>query len=254
VTQVEPRQPAGVPGGAHPGDLQHDMVRAEPGVFVVIAAYNEESVIDETILELTRRFEHVVVVDDGSRDRTAERARQSGAEVLRHPINLGQGAALQTGITYALRGGATHVATFDADGQHDPQDLIHMLDVLGRTPGTDIVLGSRFLGTASGLPLHRKIVLKGARFFTNLTTGVRLTDAHNGLRLMTAEAAAKIRITQNGMAHASEFIARIRQHRLKYVEVPVHIRYTAYSLRKGQRLSSALNIVTDLLASRFMKW
>ncbi len=137
----------------------------------------------------------------------SERAREQGVTVLRHPINLGQGAALQTGISYALRHGARYVATFDGDGQH-PRDLVRMLEKL-KEISADIVLGSRFLGEAPGIPLRRKLFLRAAVLFTNVTTGTRLTDTHNGLRLMTADAARRFRITQNGMAHASEFIEQI---------------------------------------------
>ncbi len=222
-------------------------------LYVVVAAYNEESAVGEAVRELVALFAQVIVVDDGSDDRTSERAREQGVTVLRHPINLGQGAALQTGITYALKRGARYVATFDGDGQHDARDLARMLEELKRS-GADIVLGSRFLGEAPGMPLRRRLFLRAAVLFTNLTTGTRLTDTHNGLRLMTADAARRFRITQNGMAHASEFIEQIRRLRLKYVELPVKVRYTDYSRSKGQSLSNALQILTDLVSSKLAKW
>jgi glycosyltransferase involved in cell wall biosynthesis len=222
-------------------------------VWVVMAAYNEASVIAETIRELVPRFPNVVVVDDGSRDATYARARETGVHVVRHPINLGQGAALQTGIRYALRRGAGYVVTFDADGQHDVEDLPRMFSVLHER-GADIVLGSRFLGSTTGMPAARRMMLKGAVFFTNFTAGVKLTDAHNGLRFMTAEAAARFNITQNGMAHASEFIEQIGRLKLDYIEVPVHIRYTEYSLGKGQRLSNALRILGELFSNWVVRW
>ena len=222
-------------------------------LWVVIAAYNEAEVIAATVAEVLRVYPRVVVVDDGSRDATRAAARAAGATVLRHPINLGQGAALQTGITYALSRGARYLVTYDADGQHDIADIPVMLDAL-RSRGADVVLGSRFLGRTTGMPLRRRMVLKAAVIFTNITAGIRVTDTHNGLRLMTAEAAAALRITQNGMAHASEILEQIGRRRLKYVEVPVHIRYTEYSLRKGQRLSGAIRIVTDLFTGWLTRW
>jgi glycosyltransferase involved in cell wall biosynthesis len=222
-------------------------------VHVVVAAYNEESVIARTVRELVEFFPNAIVVDDGSSDRTAARAGQAGAVVVRHPINLGQGAALQTGITYALQRRARYIATFDADGQHQAHDLIRMFDVL-RSRNADIALGSRFLGDAEGLPMRRRLLLKAAVLFTNLATGTKLSDAHNGLRLMTAEAARKFRVTQNGMAHASEFIEQIHRLRLNYVEVPAHIRYTAYSLAKGQSNSGAVRILSDLVFSKLAQW
>ena len=215
-------------------------------VYVVVAAYQEGSVIAETVRTLAESFPHIVVVDDGSTDATAERACAAGAVVLRHPFNLGQGAALQTGIAYALEQGAGYVATFDADGQHAVADLKRMLAVL-MDGQLDVVLGSRFLGEPQGLPRSRWIVLKAAVLFTKATSGLRLTDAHNGLRAMTAEAARKLEITQNRMAHASEIINRLARSRLRYREVPVTIRYSEYSLRKGQKVRGSVRILVDLL-------
>ena len=215
-------------------------------VYVVVAAYREGDVIAATVGTLVERFPNVVVVDDGSPDATSERACQAGAFVLRHPFNLGQGAALQTGITHALEQGADYVATFDADGQHAVADLEKMLAVLIRDE-LDVVLGSRFLGETEGLPRGRLVALKAAVLFTNATSGLRLTDAHNGLRAMTAAAAGKLRITQDRMAHASEILNQIARLGLKYREVPVTIRYSEYSLRKGQKVRGSAGILVDLL-------
>ena len=215
-------------------------------VYVVIPAYCEGGVIAETVGTLAECFPNIVVVDDGSPDATAELACQAGAVVLRHPFNLGQGAALQSGIAYALEQGARYVATFDADGQHAVADVEKMLEVLIENK-LDVVLGSRFLGESAGLPRVRLIALKAAVLFTNATSGLRLTDAHNGLRAMTAEAARQLEITQNRMAHASEIINRIARLKLRYQEVPVTIRYSEYSLRKGQKVRGSVGILVDLL-------
>jgi glycosyltransferase involved in cell wall biosynthesis len=215
-------------------------------VYVVVAAYCEAGIITETVGTLVDSFPHVVVVDDGSPDATAERASRAGAVVLRHPFNLGQGAALQTGIAYALEQGARYVATFDADGQHAIADLKRMLGVL-KEDDLDIVLGSRFLGESADLPRLRWIGLKAAVLFTRLTSGLQLTDTHNGLRTMTADAARKLKIIQNRMAHASEIINGIARFRLRYREVPVTISYSEYSLSKGQKLTGSVNILVELL-------
>jgi glycosyltransferase involved in cell wall biosynthesis len=215
-------------------------------VYVVVPAYREADVIAETVGTLAECFPHIVVVDDGSPDATAERACQAGAVVLRHPFNLGQGAALQTGIAYALEQGARYVATFDADGQHAVADLKKMLGVLMGNR-LDVVLGSRFLGASLGLPRLRLIALKAAVLFTKATSGLPLTDAHNGLRAMTAEAARKLESTQDRMAHASEIINQIGRLELRYREVPVTIRYSEYSLRKGQKVRGSVGILVDLL-------
>jgi glycosyltransferase involved in cell wall biosynthesis len=167
-------------------------------------------------------------------------------------LNRGQGAALQTGISYALRHGAQYVVTFDADGQHSPADLPAMLApiVAGEV---DICLGSRFLGHSTAMPLTRRLMLKGAVIFTRITSGVRLTDTHNGLRAFSRRAAQQIDIRLDRMAHASELIDQVRNSDLPYREVPVHIRYTDYSLAKGQRSTAALRVALDYLIGRLLR-
>jgi glycosyltransferase involved in cell wall biosynthesis len=191
-------------------------------------------------------YANVVVVDDGSTDATADEALAEGATVLIHPINLGQGAALQTGLTYAYGQGASRVVTFDADGQHAVEDIAVMTAIQDRL-GVDTVLGSRFLGRAINMPRAKRLTLKAAVLFERLTTGMRVTDAHNGLRLLNRNALGKIRLRQNRMAHASELLGQIRHHRLTYAEAPVTISYSQYSVQKGQKLSNALNIVLELI-------
>lgn len=220
--------------------------------WAVVAAYNEGSAIAEAITGLTERGLNVVVVDDGSTDETSATARAAGAVVVRHPINLGQGAALQTGIEFALRRGALFLVTFDADGQHLASDVPSLIAALEET-GSDIACGSRFLGHAENLSGLRRALLKVATVFTLLMTGLSMTDAHNGLRAMTRSCAERVRIRQNRMAHASEIIAEIARLKLKFVEVPVTIRYSAYSLRKGQKLGNSINIILDLVTRRLYR-
>jgi glycosyltransferase involved in cell wall biosynthesis len=218
-------------------------------IWVVIAAYNEARVIGRVISEVKRSGFQPVVVDDGSRDATGRAAGEAGAVVLRHPINLGQGAALQTGIEYALRQDADYIVTFDADGQHRAQDIGGLITALDKH-GADFALGSRFLGAAIDLPFSRRILLKAATWFTRLTTGLRLSDTHNGLRAMTRRGASRISLRQNRMAHASEFLEQIAQSGLCWIEGPVTVEYTAYSLAKGQTLGDSLAILVDLSAQR----
>ena len=222
---------------------------ASTDVWVIVAAYREAKVIANVVADVKRTGHHVVVVDDGSPDQTAERAAQAGAVVIRHPINLGQGAALQTGLDYALAQGANVLVTFDADGQHRAADIAGLIDALVRD-GADFALGSRFLGSAVNLPAQRRLLLKAAVWFTRLTTGLSITDSHNGLRAMTRHGASHIHLRQNRMAHASEILHQIAISGLKYVETPVTIHYSAYSLAKGQTLFDALLIILDLFARR----
>lgn len=218
-------------------------------VFVVIAAYNESTCIAEVAREVRSICPNVVVVDDGSTDGTYAAARRTATWVLRHVINRGQGAALQTGIEFALARRAAYVVTFDADGQHDPADIEPMLDPI-RDGAVEITLGSRFLGSAVDLPPGRRLVLKGAVLFTRLFNGVRLTDAHNGLRAFSRRAAECVHIRADRMAHASEIIDIVRRSGMPFREVPVRIRYTAYSMAKGQSHFAALRIAFHYLIGR----
>jgi len=177
-------------------------------VFIVIPAYNEATTIRQVIRELIEFFPHVVVVDDGSSDDTFLEALSSGATLLQHVINLGQGAALQTGIEYSLRAGACVIVTFDADGQHCSDDVSKLVKPIFRGQA-EIVLGSRFLGRAENIPPLRWFLLKGAILFTRLASGVSLTDVHNGLRAFSRKAAKNLDIKINRMAHASELIDQI---------------------------------------------
>ena len=221
-------------------------------LWVVIAAYNEAEVLGRVVADVRQREYQIVVVDDGSGDTTGDMAHNAGAAVVRHPVNLGQGAALQTGIYYALCQGADYIITFDADGQHRVQDIDALIAAIEKH-GVDFALGSRFLGSAIDLPPARRILLKAAIRFTRLTTGLRITDTHNGLRAMTRRGASCISLRQNRMAHASEFLDQIAHSGLPWVEVPVTIRYSGYSLAKGQRLGDSLAILVDLSAQRLQR-
>ena len=221
-------------------------------VYVVIPAYNEAPVVSRVVAEVGRAGYAVVVVDDGSRDATADAAHAAGAAVVSHPFNLGQGAALQTGIDYALAQGAEVIVTFDADGQHRVSDISRLTEALLQEHA-DFALGSRFRGQAPNLPPLRRALLRAATVFTRLTTGLQVTDTHNGLRAMTRRGAAAIRLRQNRMAHASEWLSQIATSGLRYVEGPVTIEYTAYSLAKGQSIGDAVLILLDLFARRLYR-
>ena len=231
--------------------MSHDENQSD-AVFIVIAAYNEENAIVDVLRSLAPVCPNVVVVDDGSKDNTYEVCRPHATWTLRHPVNRGQGAALQTGISFALQQGADIVVTFDADGQHRPEDVARLTTAL-KEQRCDIALGSRFLGTTEALPFSKRVVLKAAVVFSTLLSGLKLTDTHNGLRALTRRAAEQIDIKLDRMAHASELLDQIAKTKLPYCEVPVHVRYTEYSMEKGQRLGNAPSILFHYLIGKALK-
>jgi glycosyltransferase involved in cell wall biosynthesis len=220
----------------------------EQNIFIILPAYNEARIIGSIVGEVRALYPsfRVVVVDDCSRETTAVEARRAGADVICHSINLGQGAAVKTGITYALRNGAEYLVNIDADGQHSVAEIPLLLAPLFEDRA-DIVLGSRFLAPQSNVPPIRWIVLKIGILFTWFFSGILLSDTHNGFRAQARAAALKIRINENRMAHASEILHEIVRHALRFCEVPVTVRYTEYSKQRGQRSTNAFHIVRRLL-------
>ncbi|MEO5808360.1 glycosyltransferase family 2 protein [Devosia sp.] len=220
-------------------------------IWFVIPAYNEaaQNTISTTLKTVLARYENVVVVDDCSSDATGDLALEAGAHVCRHPVNLGQGAALTTGIKYALSLGAQAIVTFDADGQHSVDDATAMLETM-QTRGMDVVLGSRFRGHTEGMPVSKRLLLRAATLFTRLTTGLDVTDTHNGLRVLSRRAAEVIHMRQNRMAHASEILHQIGTAKLSFIEMPNTITYTEHSKAKGQKISGAIAIIIDLIVEK----
>lgn len=216
-------------------------------VWVVVPLHNEVTVIDEVVTDLLDHFPHVLCVDDGSTDGSGDMALAAGAAVATHPINLGQGAALQTGFDYVLHStDATYVVTFDADGQHCVEDAEAMVST-ARAEDLAIVFGSRFLDGTSEVGRLRRIILRTAALVTRLRTGLHLTDAHNGLRLIRRDALCAVNLDQNRMAHATQVVNQLAATGLPWREVPVHIRYTDYSRSKGQSLLNSVNILVELV-------
>ena len=218
-------------------------------VAFIIPVYNEAEVIAETIAGISEEYA-VICVDDGSRDGSGNIIAETRAILVSHPINMGQGAALQTGIEYALQFPQfEYFVTFDADGQHDINDIEKMLKVIKKEK-LDVVLGSRFLGESLNMKRSKYVLLKLAIKFTNSFSKVRLTDTHNGIRVLNREFAESLDIQMPDMAHASEIIDKIGRNDWKYIEVPVTIRYTDYSLAKGQSAFNSFNILFDVLLQR----
>lgn len=221
---------------------------------LIIPVYNEGMVIKDVVSAALKTFPRIICVNDGSKDNTREEILKTKAIYIEHPINMGQGAALQTGIDFALRDPSIeYFVTFDADGQHSIEDVKTMLKYIRNNP-VDIVLGSRFLGTTKNMSRIKRIILKWAVWFSNITTGLHLTDAHNGLRVFNRKFASKINITLADMAHASEIIQRIAETRTPFKELPVTITYNDYTVAKSHNPNlNAVNIVFDTLLRKVAK-
>ena len=221
-------------------------------VWVIVPTYNEAPVVRSVVAALREVFPNVVGVDDGSTDGSPAELLAGGARLVRHPINLGAGAAYQTGIEFALRDpGAELFVTFDADGQHRVEDAVAMVEYL-RGVDTEVLIGSRFLGSAEGMTRSRRALLRAATVFERVTSGVALTDAHQGLRVFRRSFAEVLQLKSHDMAWASEFLTRISQHGTSYAEFPVTVRYTDYSRSKGQRSINSVNIGLDIVLNRLL--
>ena len=216
----------------------------------IVPIYNEATVIEDCIADLRTIFSNILVIDDGSTDDSASKAKKSGAQVIRHALNVGQGLAISTGFKWVQgQNKFKNIVTFDGDGQHIAHDALRLVEELENS-SLDIVFGSRFLGyEKSNTPAMKRIILKIVTKITNILTGIKLSDAHNGLRALTVEASKVVELTQTGMAHASQMISLTRQANLKYHEIPVNVLYTSYSTKKGQSILNSVNIVADLVWS-----
>lgn len=222
------------------------------GTWIVIPVYNEVQAIGAVIRGLLPHYSNIVCVDDGSTDGTWEVLRAIAPHALRHLVNRGQGAALQTGTTYALRQGARCIAHFDADGQHRVEDLAHMASLVA-SGACDIALGDRFAGDTREIPLGRRLLLRSAVVFHRIMSGIELNDVHNGLRVFSRTAAEEIELTADRMAHASQIIDLIARSGMRVIQVPVTIRYTEYSMAKGQSWTGGFRIILHYLVGKVFR-
>lgn len=222
-------------------------------VFVIIPFYNENTVIRQVVYDLLPSGYQLVIIDDGSAVSPVNIIRHNNIHFLRHKVNLGQGAAIQTGIEFALKKQAEWIITFDADGQHMASDLQQLLLPLINDEA-DITLASRFLEKSKhNASAGRKLVLKMGRWVNYFFTGLYLSDAHNGLRALNRIAAQKIKLRENRMAHATEFLIDIKKHKLRYKEVAATVNYTDYSKSKGQSAFNSIRIFFDLVLHKLFE-
>lgn len=219
------------------------MKNMNPEIYIIIPVFNEDSVIRGVLRDVKKYgYDRIIVIDDGSLDDTYKNASNvKGVTVLRHSLNRGKGAALKTGIEAAKILGADIVVTFDGDGQHDPEDIAHLVTKINK--GFDVVLGSRFLSRQK-IPIVKRAANFMANCLTYLTYGIWVTDSQSGLRSYTRKAFEVIDTQSNRYEVESEILREIKRHHLKYVEIPMHVRYTKYSQEKINKQNAFSGIIT----------
>ena len=222
-------------------------------IFFIIPCYNEAKVIRNTVTEVLEKGYSVVIIDDCSKDGSKKQLAGLPVYYLRHRVNMGQGAALQTGIDFAKRKGAKYFVTFDADGQHDCNDIPAMVEFLEKE-NADIVFGSRFLpGAKTNVSRSRSFALNMGRYINFLVSGIMLSDSFNGLRLLSGKAVENIRLTENRMAHPAEIMMLTAVKKLKYAEFPVSIHYSEYSKSKGLKNKDGIKILAEIFLNKIFR-
>lgn len=226
-------------------------------IAIIIPAYNEAVMISKVInglrqkLSRTKYSFEIVVVDDGSKDETAKFAQEAGVRVLRHILNAGTGSATATGLSYAQQSSFSIAVTLDADGQHDPDDVIQGIDLMMKG-GVDLLIGSRLIDSR-GMSKVKLLGNRGLSFLTYLLFGVNVTDSQSGLRVFSKNALDRLKWRTSGFEFCSEMLWRAKQQSLQIHEYPIKAIYTDYSKTKGQNNWNALNIVKSLLKRRMME-
>ncbi|MCE5330373.1 glycosyltransferase family 2 protein [bacterium] len=219
-------------------------------IYIVIPAYNEARMIARVIRDLFNYgYNNIVIVDDGSSDKTSEIVKKHSVDLVKHPVNMGPGAAIKTGIDYALIKNADIIVTFDADGQHLAKDISNLVKPI-IDGEAEITLGNRFLNKMSNVPSFKKIILKLGAVLMYLMYGIISSDTHNGLKALSKTAALKIEIKSTGWEYCSEIVEEIKLKKIKYKEIPVTVKYSNYSIKKGQKIYNSFYIVSKM----FLKW
>lgn len=216
-------------------------------IYILVPVFNENKVIRNTLNELLKFFSNIIVVNDGSTDNTIDKLDDLNIALLNHEINLGVGAAVQTGFDYVEKIHDSYaVITFDADGQHSVEDAVSMAKEI-QICNEEIIFGSRFIKHQKNVPFVKRNVLKVIAFITKIATGIDLTDAHNGLKAYKVSAIRKLKLQFSGYSYESELITEVAKKNISYKELSTNIKYTEYSIKKGQKLTNGLLIIEDLL-------
>lgn len=222
-------------------------------IYILIPVYNEEKIISKTIANLQSHFDNILIINDGSTDGTLQSLNGINITLINHPINLGQGAAIKTGIEFILKfSDADAVITFDADGQHLVKDALYFSNKIFEIK-EEIIFGSRFLGFEKNIPLSKRILLKFAIFLTNILYSIKMSDTHNGLKAIKRSGLEKLDLTIEGYGFETEIIMSVSKKKILYIEEPTDIVYTDYSMAKGQSIFNAIRIFEELLFRFFKK-
>lgn len=226
-------------------------------VCILIPAFNEARVVGNVIKSMRNELKKaqldadIVLVDDGSSDDTSIVAEKMGVLVIKHILNTGAGGATATGLKYSKKFGYLMAATMDADGQHDPRDVIRGLKILHKE-NIDLLIGSRLINS-SGMSKLKVIGNKALSYLTFLLCGVNMTDSQSGLRIYSKKSLNELKWNNRGYEFCSEMILRAKQQNLIIAEYPIKAIYTDYSKAKGQNNWNAINIIKSLLKNRIME-
>lgn len=227
----------------------------KPRVCIIIPAYNEESVLAKVIKKTSKALTdqgfifEIIVINDGSTDNTSDEATKSGAMVIDHILNSGAGAATATGLSYAQHFAYDLAVTMDADGQHDPKDVLEGIKSMLESQDTDLLIGSRLIDSR-GMSRVKVLGNKGLSFTTRILFGINVTDSQSGLRVFNKKALRELKWKTSGYEFCSEMLWRANQLNLVIAEFPIRAIYTEYSKAKGQNNWNAINIVKSLTKQR----
>lgn len=222
-------------------------------LYIIIPALNEEPKLGDVLKDLADNgYKKIIVIDDGSRDGTADVAAKGGAHVVSHAINRGVGAATQTGFDMAKRLGAEYAITFDADSQHSASDITKMYEELQKGKAA-VVIGSRFMKKNNKIPLLRRCFNKFGNFVTFLISGIWVTDSQSGFKGFNKKALEAIEIKVNGYECCSDMIREIAEKELSYTEVPIGVTYSDYSMKKGQNFATGVKTLLKLIIQSLMR-
>ncbi len=222
-------------------------------IWILIPCFNESRVITQTITELSKYFENILVVDDGSTDNTSNLLKSLNVTVLQHPINLGQGAAVSSGFEFiSTIDNSKAVITFDADGQHSVNDALAFANEI-ISSSEEIIFGSRFIHHEKNIPFTKRLVLKMVTKISNFILKMNLSDTHNGLKAFKIDVLDKIKLKTSNYAFESELLAIVSKLGISYRELPSDIIYTEYSKTKGQSLRNGMRILESLVILFFSR-